>query len=251
MKESDNGAIEPPDIGNWLDGMISVRRDEYERQFAGVDETDSLIHAQDALRKHAAELVLTGVLPFEVQAQLEHFQPGDPVGLKIRELLLYSVIHHRLEFDIADDVVFRLTDLNSRIRLVSVLTAIVIGYMPSESAVKYFRRATSLYLAGYEAESVIMCGAVLEAALRARFPDDSLAAHGSKPRYSKSKDYSIGQRMRHEKENPIFTESQRAAAVQLVNWRNDAVHVQPDVTPSADRALMNLAVILPIIFPGE
>lgn len=244
--------IDPPRVASWLESFLSVRRKEYEEQFGDVEpEGLELDQALYALERHAAELILTGVLPVGLAEKLEAFQPGDGTRDKLLELLQYQIVHHRLEFDVAEQCVGRLTGLDERVTTVAMLTMVLLGYTPSDTAVKYFRRATTLYLAGFETESVVMCGAVLEAALRARFPDEVLSAEGIKPAYRKAGDYSVSQRLKFEADHPVFDEGLRQRATDLVHWRNDSVHVQPDVTPSARNALINLALLLPALFPGD
>jgi hypothetical protein len=250
MTDSDQSHIEPPSISSWLQSYLSVKRAEYESQFDEGNPSDELTNALNALERHAAELVLTGVISQELSTQLEQFQPGDPARTKLKELLRYQIVHHRLELDVAEDAVARLADLDDRVNFVAILTILLLGYTPSQTAVKFLRRATTLYLAGYETESIIMCGAVLEAALRARFPDEQLTAAGIRPIFKRTGDYSLAQRLRFEEDHPIFSEDDRARIRDVVSWRNDSVHVQPDVSPSADQAFVHLVMLLPVLFPA-
>lgn len=96
-----------------------------------------------------------------------------------------------------------------------------------------------------------MCGVVLEASLRARFPDDALDAAGMRPRFRHAKAYSLGQRLQFEWGHPIFTTEHRLEARQLLNGRNDIVHVQPDTGPKAIAVIAGLAILLTVMFPPE
>jgi hypothetical protein len=245
--------IDPPSVDTWMLSFLSVRRSEYEEQFIkeAPDDEAAVEHAIDRLERFAIALVTSGVVPADLQEMLGHFKPGDSMATKVRELLTYRIVHHRLEFDVAEDVSARLEGVDKRVSLATVLTIILLGYRPSDTAVKYFQRATTLYLAGYEAETIVMCGAVLEAALRARFSDDEIEAAGIQPIFKRTGDYSIAQRLKFEEGHPIFNEDQRRQVSNLLSWRNDAVHVQPDIGPKSENALISLAVLLPTIFPEE
>jgi hypothetical protein len=254
MNSDDHGAdsIESPDVSNWLLAFLSVRREEYEAQY-GPGETEEgrgLDEALAALERRALALVSTGIIPGELGQQLRRFRPGDPVSVKLKELLTLRIVHHRLEFDVAEDVCERLSGLDERVWLVALLTAFLLGRRAPDTAVKYFERATKLYLAGYDSEAVVMCGAVLDAAFAARFPDEVLRNAGLTPAFRRTGVYALGQRVGFEEAHPVLTDSQRTVARQLIQWRNDAVHVQPDIGPSPDRALVSLAVVLPGLVPS-
>lgn len=245
--EDESGFAEPPDIESWLTAFLSVRRNEYEKQYEGAVD-DDLTRAIDEIAKWTSDVVTTGVAPPQLNEALSRFKPGDPLDVKLRELLKYSVVLHRLEFDVAEEVCRRLKDVNERTVMVAVLATFLLGYSPSATAQKYFSRAVKLFLAGYDSECVIMCGAVLEAALIARYPNESLLAHGLKPVFKKQGEFSVGQRVRYEHDiEPCLNDEQRKYVGELIDWRNDAVHVQPDLVEDPFDALMNLAHVLPIL----
>jgi hypothetical protein len=74
---------------------------------------------------------------------------------------------------------------------------------------KYLNRASLLYVAGYGAEVAVMCGAVLEAALEDRIPDEALGRVGWKPQFKRAGTYSVGQRLQYEAEHPIVANWER------------------------------------------
>lgn len=200
----------------------------------------------------SARLVTTGEIPEELGEALADFSPGDSAITKVRQMLAYRVVHHRLEFDVANAVSHRLIGLDKRVFIAAMMTMVLAGHSQSQTARKYFERATQLYLAGYEAETVIMCAAVLEAALAERFPDELLLAESGEPPRFGDAGYAISQRLRFErKHRPIFSEDERTLGKQLNHWRNDAIHVEPDLGPPASRALTSLVMLLPRIFPSE
>src|SRR5687768_6354813 len=100
MTDEDTGGAEPPDIRLWLTAYIAVRRGEYEEQYspAASEEQAALYRALDTIEHRASELVTTGVLPPELGEALSSFMPGDAIETKVRELLSYAIVHHRLEF---------------------------------------------------------------------------------------------------------------------------------------------------------
>lgn len=251
MSESED-VLEPPDLSNWLLSFLSVQRDEYESQYAPAesDEGRALDEALRGLELYASHLVTTGVLPGELNGKLLAFMPGDAAESKVRELMQLQIVHHRLEFDTAEEVCSRLGGVDKRVGLVTILSLVLLGYNPPPTVVKYFQRATTLYLAGYEPEAIIMCGAVLESALAARFTDEMLLADGVKPIFKRTGDYSVGQRLNYEIEHPVLNESLRKRMSDLVSWRNDAVHVQLDLGPSALDAVINIVLLLPKLLPG-
>lgn len=182
--------VDPPDVSSYLLSFLSVRRQEYEDQYAPAEADVERVLA--AMKRHALDLVATGVMPPALADALREFRPGDAAHHTARGLLFGKFTRHRLEFDVAEDVCERLDKLDQRVALVTLLTDLLEGYRPSLTAVKYFRRATTLYLAGYDAEAVIMAGAVLDAALAVRFPDEQLRAAGVGAKVART--YSAGQR---------------------------------------------------------
>lgn len=244
---------EPPDIASWLDAFIATRKYEYEQQFeTQTDDENALMRVLDTFEQWAELLITRGEVPPQLAAALSEYMPGDSAATKVRALLAYQVVHHRLEFDIATTVADRLRGLDKRVMLTSLLTILLVDHSQSPIARKYFERATRLFLAGYGSETVIMSAAVLEAALTERFPDDLLAArYPKRPKYREA-GYSITQRLEYEEMyEPLFDVEERVRAKRLRNWRNDAVHVQPDIVPAPTDALMVLAVLLPKIFPSD
>src|SRR5687767_9684108 len=122
MIEPQEDEIEPPDIGSWLVGFLSVQRSEYELQFAPKNTGGELDRAIDTIERYARELVTTGVIPGPLEQALEGFRPGDQSQSKVRDLLGYAVVHHRLEFDTAEEVCGQLFGLDKRVEFVALLT---------------------------------------------------------------------------------------------------------------------------------
>lgn len=245
-------SLEPPDIYGSLSEAVDNCQADYEDRFAPPDGPhEVLLHgAIDAVESHALRLITTGDISAASDAELSPFMPGAALTEKLANLLEYNVVHHRIAFAVAHEVVSLLHGLSGRVRM------LVLGYRflhrakPSVTAVKYFERAARLFLHGYGAEVHIMCGAVLEAAMRARFPDELLLAAGVKPKW-RTGDYSIGQRMVLEEQEQVLTEPMRAEFWAIVNDRNIAVHTQPDLGPAPAVSLLMTAQLLGMILPRE
>ncbi len=247
---------EPSDIAPkvWahLESSLSVYQEEHEGLFSSPEGAEDLTlrDAMNEISAHALEVLTSGKLPRDLEEKLSAFQPGASVEGKTYELLQYNLVQHRIEFDVAWDVVSRLRRLEGRIGTATICFTILLHAHASDTATKYFRKAARLFLAGYESEVAVMCGAVLEAAIASRL-DDSLRAAGIRPAHARTGDYSLTQRMIFEEAHPFLDDESRKMFWSVVNWRNDAVHVQPDVAPEPERPLMYTAILLAQILPRE
>lgn len=250
MNEAESDESEEPEVWARLESSLDVYQDEHESLFRNPESTEEvrLHEAMIELRRHAFDVLTTGRLPNDLADRLASYEPGSAVESKVLNLLGYNLVQHRIEFDIAWEVVARLRDVNKRVRVGTLAFALLLHSDPSETAVKYFRKAAALFLAGYDAEVAVMCGAVLEAAISARL-DDALRAAAIRPAYRRTGDYSIAQRMHYEIDHPFLNVDQREMFWKVLNWRNDAVHVQPDLTPSPDQPLVFTANLLGVILP--
>jgi hypothetical protein len=238
-------------IAGRLADCLSDYRDEHDDTFAEPegDDEQRLHQAINALDAFALRLVVTGVGVDALDRELESFMPGTNVTEKITSLLDYNLVRDRLQFAVARAVVDRLARLERRIRVATIAFALLRRANPSQTAVKYFERACHLFLAGYDGEVIVMCGAVVEAALKERIPDEDLRTAGIEPSFKRTGDYSIGQRMTFAKSNELLSQKERDLFWQIVNWRNNAVHVQPDIGPEPEHALLMTALLLGKLLP--
>lgn len=55
--------------------------------------------------------------------------------------------------------------------------------------------------------------------------------------------------MQIEEQRQLLSSDHRDGFWEVVNWRNDAVHVQPDIGPKPELALLMTAAILGAILP--
>lgn len=247
MARSESG--DGPEIWSALSAALDTFQSEHEEQFQRAPEDQALFDAFDQLDKGAVQLLTTGQIPEELRHGLEFFEPGSPLQEKVKELLSYNVAQHRIEFDIGRDVVWRLRGIHKRIWAALIAFQFLQRARPSLTAVKYLEHASTSYLAGYSSEVIIMCGAVLEAALATRFPDTELAAAGWKPVYKQTGVFSLGQRMHYEERHPVLGPDLRMQLQDVVNWRNDALHVQPDLAPDPAVTLLMTAQLLGALLP--
>ena len=252
MTDSDDSVNRYPDIANSLAACLSVFRSEHEETFADPETPDerSLQSAMDKIESSAFQALTTLEIPPDLGEQLTTFMPGSLVDDKLTTLLSYNFVQDRIAFDIADDVIEGLEDVGQRVRVSVVAFMLLQRSAPSPTALKYLERALRLYLAGYTTETFVMCGAVIEAALATRFPNSLLQTTGVQPDHSRTGDYSISQRMRYAKEQHAFGRKTVDQIWELLNWRNDAVHVQPDIVPgNPAEAVLTVGILLGRILP--
>ena len=55
--------------------------------------------------------------------------------------------------------------------------------------------------------------------------------------------------MQYEESHSFLSEDQRKQFWEVINWRNDAVHVQPDIAPEPAVAFIKTASLLSAILP--
>ena len=247
---AEEGALSP-EVWAHLEASLDTYQREHESHFQGPEgpEEAKLHEAMGELRKRALDLLTTGRLPPDLEDRISAYQPGAHVENKILDLLQYNVVQHRIEFDVAWEVIGRLRSLGQRVAGATFALALLLRSDPSETAVKYFRKAATLFLAGYDSEVAVMCGAVLEAAIRTRIPDAVLQARGIRPAHRRTGDYSLKQRMEYETMDPFLDAEQRDRFWNVINWRNDAVHVQPDLSPDPALPLLHTSKLLGAILP--
>ncbi len=242
-----------PDVWAHLLVCLYNYKEEHEEQFAGPagPEEEALRGALDAIERHALKLLSTGEIPSSLPEEVLEYQPWTPVEDKVLDLISYDLTQHRIEFEATEDVLERLKGMDRRIQIATLGFWIILGADPSPVSLKYYQRAAISYLAGFTTESVIMCGAVLEAALSTRFPDELLQEHGLKPRIRRTGEFTLGQRMEleFEQDHQMFEEKEREIFWEVVNARNNAVHTQPDLSPEPARSLLFTAKLLSVILP--
>jgi hypothetical protein len=101
----------------------------------------------------------------------------------------------------------------------------------SSRAGRYLDRATRLFLWGFDPECVAFSGAVLEAALKERIPDNAK------------------RRIQRAVELGLFTPEQAKLADELRSQRNNVLHEDPTITLTAEKAIRSLAGLLDVLYP--
>lgn len=240
-----------PPLWARLDTYVEGLQDEYEEQFVDPDDDrgQRLVRAMDDIEHQALKLLTTGAVPSEIAAKLEDFNPGESASEKVLELLKYDFVRDRIQFAVARDGARRLADIDQRILIMLLGFLLLLRSDPSQTAIKYFERAARLYLAGFESEVTILCGAVVEAALSARVPNDVLHAAGLKPQFKKEDDFSIKQRETFALAEELITDHDCQKMRELRDWRNYALHIQPDIGPKPEQPLLRAAQLLGVLLP--
>ena len=80
----------------------------------------------------------------------------------LREFTEITVVRDRIALDLAEQSIVRMTGSELRVKR---LAGLVRGAGLTPSASKYVKRATALYIAGFDIEAAILCRSALEAAL--------------------------------------------------------------------------------------
>ncbi len=178
--------------------------------------------------------------------------PWDKAQHRLFNLIEYRYVHEHAESAVARAVVSRLDGVRERVRHAFLALLLLIESAPTDTALKYLKQVLDLYLAGYTVEVTVMCGAVLEASMRDRIPDLELKERRIRPAFKRTNDFSLAQRMKVEQELNILDDRFRSMFWEVVNARNDAVHVQPDIGPDPATTLLRTAGLLGEIHPvGE
>jgi hypothetical protein len=116
----------------------------------------------------------------------------------------------------------------------------------SNRARAFLDRATRLFLWGFDPETIIMCHAVLDAALESVLTDEQLWAKGFP---KKGKWYSSDDRIKGAVAVGLLKPEDGLRAQWLRNLRNSSIHSVPNSDGEAEKALKTLAHLLEVLFP--
>ena len=185
--------------------------------------------------RSAKTLDLYDVDPVELLMLLDR----DAEGSLLEDEFLAQCIQLELVDDLDDELENR---AERTLQLIPYATRV-----QSHRARAYLQRVAHCFILGLRTETVIMCGAVLDAALHEHIPDELLRTAG-KPNleYFTLKhriDYLAGSRQ--------LTQPLIKKAKQVARERNDAVHNAPGTTVDPLRCLGDLADVLEALFPGD
>jgi hypothetical protein len=173
------------------------------------------------------------------QVDLEEFLDTlrDKIGLDPEKDTLFAQL---LEAHLAGD----LEDELDRMRL---RTLKLVKYLVGEEsgAIRaYLARVGACYLRGLETETVIMCGAVVDAALQDHLDDDEVRAVIQCGKY-----VSLGNRIEFMERNGRWDDDTVKIAFGLAEDRNNAIHTNPELARSVDEVMTDLIFILGKIRP--
>lgn len=151
----------------------------------------------------------------------------------------FRLVRPQLQIDLARR---DLSDLDKKAaRLVHVLSVVIEG-QPPERVRAYLQRVARCYVAGLDAETVVMCRAVLDAAFEERVPEAALESH-LKAR-SLTRAPVLADRITVAGRTGIISRDVEAAARRVKDAGNDAVHNAPGANMPALEALTETTRIL-------
>lgn len=108
---------------------------------------------------------------------------------------------------------------------VAEILQFVIEQQPSAAVSAFLERLAKLYIWGFDSETYVLARSVLEAALKQRFPDESVRrASGSDRRYP-----DLSERITAAANLGIFTSAERRLATSLRRDGNDVIHEFPNL----------------------
>lgn len=157
----------------------------------------------------------------------------DDIGLDPEENTFFV---HVLESHLASD----LEDELYRMRLRALTLVRYLVDVRSDTARLYLARVGACFLRGLKTETVVMIGAVIDAALQELLDDNEIRASGIKcGRY-----VSLGNRIEFMGESGFWDEDTIKIAFRLANERNNAVHMAPSLDREVVEVLDDLVHLL-------
>lgn len=161
----------------------------------------------------------------------------DEIGIDPEENTLFAqLLESHLAYDLEDEL--------DRMRL---RTLTLVKYLVGEESGRiraYLARVGACYLRGLETETVIMCGAVVDAALQDHLDDDEVRAAIGCRKY-----VSLGNRIEFMGRSGQWDDDTVKIAFGLAEERNNAIHTNPELTRSVDEVMTDLIFILGKIRP--
>jgi len=166
---------------------------------------------------------------------------GDPRGLLEEMTRLGIDVREHGFFAQAMEVhlMGELEDELHRLRHRSVDLVRHIVSVRTERARAFLSRLGACYLRGMQTESVIMCGAVLDAALQEAVQDEQV-----RELVRCGKHVSLGNRVDFMRKSGRWSEDLAATAFGVADARNNAVHTAPELERDVDQVIRELATCL-------
>lgn len=221
--------------------------DEETRVWSGSDEeADCYREIAEALRSALPNASITADLRVSLQALRATY--GTLLHVSDREavqvLAEHPIVREGLELRFAFDAVNGLSAVEDRVA--KVLTVLDTRLYPA-AVTEYVTRASRLFVWGFAPESVVMCGAALGAAYRARFPDLLMCSL----RIVKWRgEFDVTQYEHAAFAMGCFTANERNLAIGIRSARNEIVHQRPAHQVNALDALRGTLRLLDRLFTG-
>ncbi len=157
----------------------------------------------------------------------------DKLGLELEQDTFFA---HLLEAHLAGD----LEDELNRMRLRALKLVRYLVDVKSERARSYLARVGACFLRGLKAETVVMCGAVIDAALQESLDDKEVRASGIRcGRY-----VSFGNRIEFMGQSGRWDKDTITIAFRLADERNKAIHTTPELARGVDKVMKDLVLLL-------
>jgi hypothetical protein len=152
-----------------------------------------------------------------------------------------NLIEQVVEIELAKDFEDELLRMTRR--AIQLLDLLVTTKNPV--AKSYLQRVADCYIRGLQVETVVMCGAVLEAALEDSTEDEEIRAElgWNKEHISPAK------RIEYLKTRKILSSQQAKRAWGISEARNAAVHLRLESVPDSFETVSDLAVVLRSLEP--
>ena len=141
-----------------------------------------------------------------------------------------GALSERIEIDLAQDAVDRLPEGTERCLR---LARWVVAAQPNERVVRFLNRLGRSYVFGFGPECVILCRAVIEAAV-----EDTLEARGEAVQGN------LSRKLAHAREKGLLQADAFREANQIRIRGNKAVHDDPTVTTDIDGTLQSTMLVL-------
>lgn len=162
---------------------------------------------------------------------------NEKLGLDLEsDTFFIQLLEAHLAYDLEDEL--------QRMRMRSLKLVRYLVDIKSENVRSYLARVGACFLRGLKTETVVMCGAVIDAALQEALDDNEIRASGIKcGRY-----VSFGNRIEYMNQSGRWDADTAEIAFKLAKDRNDAIHTTPALTRSVDEVLKDLVLLLGKIF---
>jgi hypothetical protein len=175
---------------------------------------------------------------------------GDPVEFLMLfdrhegiDLLEDAFLAECIQLELADDLDDELENMAERtLQLLAYVTRV-----QSHRARAYLQRVADCYIRGLRTETVVMCGAVLDAALQEHLPKEVIQAEGKQD----TREPSLGDRIHHLRRTRQVSRDVVDKAWRLAHARNAAVHTAPEIPTDLLTYVGLLADVLEAVFPHE